>query len=110
MRKILLTLPLIALLILGCSTSQRRIAYNSLATVGLTTDTAMKGYLDLVIQGYVSTNSVPVVARDYQIFQGAFSLAVAAAQFNTNAIASPELIRLSNVVLSDISVAKGGAK
>lgn len=110
MKTLLLTLPVIALLIFGCSTAQRRTAYNSLATVGLTTDAAMKSYLDLVIQGQISTNSVPVVARDYQIFQGAFNLAVITAQFNTNAIASAEIIRLSNVVLSDISVAKGGAK
>lgn len=110
MRKLLLTLPVIALLMFGCSTAQRRIAHNSLATVGLTTDAAIKSYLDLVIQGQVSTDSVPVVARDYQIFQGAFNLALVAAQRDTNAIASAEVIRLSNVVLSDISVAKGGAK
>lgn len=106
--RIILPFLLVFALAWGCSTSQRRATYNSLASVGYTTDAAVKGYLDLVIHGQISTNSVPTVARDYQTFQVAFNAAVALAQFNTNAVAPPDVLRLSATVISDINIAKGG--
>lgn len=102
-------LLLVCALVMGaCSTSQRRVTYNSLASVGYTTDTAVQGYLDLVVLGAVSTNSVPTVMKSYTTFQAAFNSAVAIAQFNTNAPAPSSVLRLSSDVLSDISAVKGG--
>jgi hypothetical protein len=105
--KLILPLLIVVALAWGCSTSQRRATYNSLATVGHTTDAAVKSYLDLVIQGQVSTNSVPTVAKNYQTFQAAFNAAVALAQFNTNAVAPPNVVALSGVVINSINTAKG---
>lgn len=108
--RIILPFLLVIALAWGCSTSQRRATYNSFATVGMTTDAAVKSYLDLLVKGQVSTNSFPVIIRDYQTFQVAFNLALSAAQFSTNAAAPPDVIQLSGVVLSDVAVAKGGAQ
>jgi hypothetical protein len=105
--KLILPLIIVFALAWGCSTSQRRATYNSLATVAHTTDAAVKGYLDLVIQGQISTNSVPTVARDYQVYQAAFSLALSAAQFNTNTVAPPNVVELSGTVINSINTAKG---
>lgn len=99
-----LILPLLVLLI-GCA-SQSRVTYNTLASVQATTTGAFNGYLTLVVQGHLRTNDVPVVSRDYNLFQLTWSAAVALAQWNTNAAASLQVTDASSVVLADIINAK----
>jgi len=107
MKNKMAALCLIGLLALSaCSTSARRLTYNTLASVGLTTKAAFDGYLDLVVAEKVSTNSVPKVAKAYDTFQGVYSVAIAAAQLGSNAVATASVIDSSAKVLETIKEAK----
>lgn len=90
----------------GC-TSTSRTVYNTLATVKGATDTAYNGYLDLILKKSIPTNSFPVVAKDYNLFQVVWGTALTAAQFSTNAFAPAEVVAASTQVISDINQAKG---
>lgn len=116
MKKLLLLLSLMGalaftaapvLLLPGCQTSQTTKNYQSLASVGKTTDTAVKSYLDLVVTGKVATNAVPAVMRSYTLFQAQFNQALVEAQGTNNVQATPELMNLSQTVISNIESSKG---
>jgi hypothetical protein len=76
----------------GCTSTQQRVAFNTLYSVEQTTTAALNSYDTLVIKGSVPTNDVPRISAAYNTFQAAFLVALDAAQFNTNAIAPPALI------------------
>jgi hypothetical protein len=102
--KNIMAIALVALLFIGCSTSQRRATYNTLYSVHVTTDAAYNGYLDLVVKGSVRTNDVPIVSRSYRNFQAGFTAAVELAHINAPATA--EVIDLSTKVINEIAKAK----
>jgi hypothetical protein len=79
-------------LVAGCTSTQQRVAFNTLYSVEQTTTAALNSYDTLVIKGSVPTNDVPRISAAYNTFQAAFLVALDAAQFNTNAIAPPALI------------------
>lgn len=91
--------------IIGCA-SQSRTAYNTLASVQTTTTGAYNGYLNLVVQGKLPTNSVPVVSKDYNLFQATWTAAVMVAQWNTNTVAPQPVLDASAKVITDINTAK----
>lgn len=93
--------------LIGCA-GQSRVTYNTLASVESATTGAFDSYLALVVSGQVRTNDVPVVSRDYNLFKISWSAAVALAQWNTNAIAIPQVTDASATVLADIVNAKNG--
>lgn len=100
----------LALLIAGCTngcTSTSRTTYNTLASVQVATTGAYNGYLDLVVQGKVTTNAVPTVSRDYNLFQTVWSGAVVVARWATNTPASQQVLDAAAVVVTDINKAKG---
>lgn len=92
-------------LIVGCA-SQSRTVYNTLASVQATTMQAYDVYLDQVVKGQVKTNGVPAVSRVFNDFQLTWSAAVAAAQWNTNAVATPAVVTASGNVTTTIAIAK----
>ena len=79
-------------LVAGCTSTQQRVAFNTLYSVEQSTTAALNSYDTLVIKGSVPTNDVPQISAAYNTFQAAFLVALDAAQFNTNAIAPPALI------------------
>lgn len=91
---------------IGC-VSQSRKLYQSLATVEVVTTGAFSSYLDLVVTGKLSTNSVPTVSADYNAFKQVWSAAVVIAQWSTNAVAPANVTAASTKVLTDINAAKG---
>ena len=93
--------------VIGCA-SQQTTLYKTLASVQIATAGAYNGYLDLVIQGKVSTNSVPVVSRDYTIFLGVWNGAVQAASSGVQAPATAPVTAAAAVVVADINTAKKG--
>lgn len=93
-------------IVVGCA-SQSKTVYNTLASVQVTTSGAYNAYLDLVVQGKVPTNSVPVVSRDYTIFQGVWNGAVQVASLGVQAPATAPVSAASAAVLADITAAKG---
>lgn len=109
MNKIKTSIALLATIILvaGCALTSKRITYNTLSSVQEVTTGAYNSYLDLVVKGTITTNMVPTVSKDYNMFQIVWSAAVAVAQFNTNAIATSTVTDASAKVINDISTAKG---
>lgn len=105
--KRLLIIPLLAILI-GCA-SQVANTYKTLSALQMTTSAAYSGYLDLVVTGQLKTNSVPTVSRDYTLYLAAWNAAVSIASQGTNAPATAPVTDAAAKVVSDITLAKGGA-
>ena len=94
--------------LIGCA-SQSTVAYKTLSALQVTTSAAYAGYLDLVVTGQIKTNSVPTVSRDYTLYLAAWNAAVSIASKGTNAPATAPVADAAAKVVSDISLAKGGA-
>ena len=90
----------------ACTTSQQRISYNSLYSVGKSVDVAYRSYLDLVLAGKVKTNSVPAISKQYNEFQQAFGAAVVVLTLNTNAPASTAITAQASELIGNIAKAK----
>jgi len=95
-------------IIQGCTTSQQRIAFNTIGTLETATTAAVDGYFLAVTKGDVPTNGVPVVSRDYNKFQGGVIVALDLVQNNTNALAPASLQQLSTDLISEIGQFRGG--
>ena len=74
----------IAILTVSCA--GRKAAYDTLYTIGKTTDSAMKSYVDLVVKKKISTNSVPAVTATYNKYQLVYRMALTVA---TNDVTAP---------------------
>lgn len=90
----------------GCQTAQK-VVYTTLYSAEKATVSAYDSYLDLVIAGKVPTNDVPTISREFNAFQASMQAAIVAANFNTNAPVSPQLISASQAIIVDIQTAKG---
>lgn len=110
MKIITLTILAAALIVVGCTTNQQKVAFNSLATLEQTTTAAVDAYDSLVIQGKVATNGVPQVSKAYNDFQVSFVLALDAVRFNTNAVSPPSLVVESQDLVNLISTLSKGSK
>lgn len=75
----------------GCNTTQQQIAAQSIAALEVGAKSAYDGYLTLVVNGTIPTNSVPQATRAYNDFQASALLAALAVQNNTNALAPTNL-------------------
>lgn len=87
----------------GCSTPQQRIAFNSLATVQTVTVAAYDGYAAGVVRGTIPADDLSKVSRRFDQFQAAFTVALDAVQYNTNALAPESLQMLSTDLLNLIT-------
>jgi len=100
---------LLGLFIIGsgmtCQPSDKRRAYNAMATVAYTTDAAYKTYLDLVVTDKVSPRGMGEVANAYRAFQATYGATLALVQF-TSEPATPAVIEASAAVMSAIEKAK----
>lgn len=106
MKRTLGLLAVLALLLMPACHGNRA-SYNTLAVVGNTATAAYSGYMDMVVKGQVATNPVPRVATTYNTFQGAYGLAVTAAQFNLTNLAPDNVLNLLSNLLVTIDNAKG---
>lgn len=96
---------LVALFVVACA-SQSRVTFNTLASVQTVTTGAYNSYLDLVIQKKLPTNSVPIVSKDYNLFQVVWGATVIVAQWNTNAPPTQPVLDAAAKVVADINTAK----
>jgi hypothetical protein len=103
-------LAIIAFSAMTCKPSQQTVTYNTLSSIQVSTAGAYSAYLDLVITGKLATNSVPVVSRDYTLFQTAWNAAVSVASMGLETPATQPVTDAAIKVVADITVAKGGAK
>jgi hypothetical protein len=93
-------------LVAGCTSSQQRVAFNTLYSVEQTTRVAVDAYDMEIAMGNVPTNDVPRVSAAFNTFQAAFLVALDAAEFNTNAIAPPNLVIEGEDVVNLITTLK----
>lgn len=90
--KLILGLALLcSLIILGCTTTAQRTAFNTIGTLDQSAKALTDSYFDLVIHGVVTTNALPQVALRANQFRKALLLASTVAQNGTNALASAAL-------------------
>ena len=82
-------LCVVSLTAMTCKT--QRAAYNTIAGVEATASASFDGYLSAVIAGKIPTNSVPDVSLKFDQLQSAATLAAAADQAGTNALAPTAL-------------------
>ena len=107
---LLFTLGIVALIGYGCASGPQRVAFNTLYSVEQSTTSAVDVYDSLVISGAVPTNDVPRVSRAFNLWQKSFTVALDAVQFNTNAIAPPNLVVESQDLINLINkISKGKA-
>lgn len=101
-------LPVSLMVVGGCAktSSQQRTTVNTIATLGYTADASFKSYLDLVVSGKISTNSVPDVSRSYSVFQSAYLSALTFSAMNTNAPPSVDLLNAASQLQLTITAAQ----
>lgn len=102
MNRLLSTLA-VAILI-GCATNR---TFQTLSATEQAVDIGYRAYIDLVIQGKVKTNNVPIVAHAYNDFQAAMKAAVLLSQSNTNAPASQSILDAASNILVTIAKEEG---
>lgn len=69
-------------------------SYNTLAATGKAVSESYQAYIELVVLGKCRTNGVPYVTGLYRDFQSYFSVAVQAAEYSTNFVATPVELQL----------------
>lgn len=83
-----------------CTSSQQKVTYNTLYSVGLAVNSAYAAYNDKVVAGTATFN--PSVGKVYNDFQSAYGVAVTAASLNTAAVAPQNVVDLANSVYAAI--------
>ena len=93
---------LILAVFVGCTTSTQRTTFNTIASVEATASASVNAYYTAVLKGQASTNGVPLVSNAFNDLQASLTLAAAADQAGTNALApanlTAELTDLLNLI------------
>lgn len=79
--------------IVGCNTTQQRIAANTLSATHDVVQNGEEAYFIAAAKGQASTNGIPVVAGAYNKFQKVYVAAVDLAENNTNALAPANVLQ-----------------
>lgn len=82
-----------AAILVGCTTSQQRIAANTLSATHDVVQGGVEGYFLATAKGLAPTNGIPAVAGAYNKFQTVYVVAVDLAQNNTNALAPANVLQ-----------------
>jgi hypothetical protein len=104
MKKLLLMAPVC--LLAGCGTPPQTVAFNTIGSVEATATTTYDDYVKLVIQGTVSTNSVPQVSKIFNQIQASGLVAEVASAAGTNALAPAELTEELATLVNLVSTLK----
>jgi uncharacterized lipoprotein YajG len=107
MKKKLISLATLLLLV-GCSTSQQTTTFNALSSIESVADVGYSNYVTLVIQGKVSTNSLPQVSQAYNTLHAAIATAALLDQSGTNILVSSNLTTELTSFVQLISTATQG--
>ena len=78
--------------------SVQKNTYNTLASVGLSVNTAYAAWNDQVVAGRTTFNAS--VADKYNAFQKSYAVAVQAASMNANELAPADLVTLANETIA----------
>lgn len=91
-----------AVIITGCSTSQQRTIYNTLASTEAAAQATTTGYFTAAAKGLADTNGIPQVSKAFNDFQAVMQVAVVVAQNNSNALAPANVVQELSVVISTV--------
>ena len=89
---ILIGSAIIVAVLAGCTTSQQRVAANTLSSTHDVVQGGVEAYYLASAKGLAPTNGIAVVAKAYSKFQSVYVVAVDFAQNNTNALAPANLL------------------
>ena len=87
----------------GCSTTQQRTTYNTLAATEATATATVDGYYLAAAKGLAPTNGIPTVAKAYNDFQAVMQVSVILAQNNSNVLASSNVMQELSAVVSAVA-------
>lgn len=100
---LLLGAPLLPVVVnTGCTTTQKTIAYKSLASVKETVDAAMKAYAHMVDAGQVSAGTEVKVRALHEKFRLSFKAAVQAAMMDYGTPAPSDVIETYTALLNAV--------
>ena len=86
----------LAVIVTSCKTSQKTLAYKTLAVVAQTVDASLKSYADLVVAGKVDQETQVKVADAKGRYEIAFKAAVAAARGNLQSPTPDDVQKLAD--------------
>lgn len=93
----------------GCAnTAIQSAAYTSLATLGNAVNAAEQGYMDLIVKGTISTNSLAGESAAYNKFQSDFGIAVSLVSGSTTNAAPPALLTEGNAFVQSVATLQTG--
>lgn len=93
-------------ILVGCTTTQQTTEYKTVAAAEASVSGAYSAYLDLVVTGKITTNSVPRVSKAFNAFQAtANGVVVTRGLFATNA-PPPDLVQAAADAIAIINSAK----
>lgn len=93
----------LCLLLFGCHSTPKRIAFNSLATTAKSVDTAMSTAGALYRAGKVTTAQKDELLVKYRQYQAAANAALALVDFNYQAITTAAVADLAQVILDTVN-------
>ena len=99
-------LIVIALFIGACTSTPKKVAFDTLYTLEHSTTATYDTYIAGVIKGTWKTNDVPTISKSYDQFQIGMSGALELAQFDWQSIAPSNVVHLGTVVVKAIIEAK----
>lgn len=100
---------LVASFLSGCTTTQKRVSYQTLASIQTAVDASMKVFAKAYVDGKVSeANKVKVFAIHEQ-YRACFATAVNAAKANYQALPAQDLVNIATSLVSTINTLTGKA-
>lgn len=91
----------------ACTLTQKKIAYQTLYGLEVSTTATYNGFLTEVVKGKAPTNDVPKISAAYNKFQVGIDNAAKLVQYDWTNLAPSSVIGLANDVLNGILEAKG---
>lgn len=107
MKKLATSFIAIVFIVVACTTTQQKTAFNTIGSIEATATSSVDAYFTMVLKGQCSTNGIPSVSRAYNALQSAARLATDATQFGTNSLAPGNLVTLATDLANTITTAKG---
>lgn len=101
-----IAIALIAVALAGCAGSPKKVAFDTISSLDVSTTKAYQAYLDLVATEKLPIASMREVGVAFDSFKATESTAITVAQSDTSVLAPPNLIQAANTVLNVINKVK----
>lgn len=88
---------------MGCTTTQQRTTFNTLASVEATATATVDGYFLAAAKGLADTNGIPTVSKAFNNFQSVMTLTGTLVQNNSNVLAPANVMQELSELTSTIA-------